>query len=427
MFIFFAKYRGPLFSSHSPRKKFQLCILVLLSVSGCTSRLPYVTLHFDDSQVHSQQMSQDPFITANKSEVNLSGAINETVSFQFHLTPAYAALIRPTFRISPLTSIDARMDRSVFEIFREQEVQLKDFPGWHIRSILPEDRNYTPLDILVPINAPRGGLPKVMRPDKKYSFWVDVNIPKGTFEGDYDSKIEILSRGKIVQTFDIHLTVWPMILPDENIIPIIAEVDHRDLFLHHIRYRGRPYLPARDDWKDAPVRKDMDALLHTTVKMLQSHRLTPVLSDLSPVISVNVNGQVNIDWDTYDAIVEPIMNGRMFTNRLRHPAWPIPVHDHFLNQDIQLNDLQNDMIRGSDRFRRQYIKACADHFKEKGWLGRAYAMNSDDYGFDKKSISSVLQFADIVKLPQNKIRIATIRFRHEAFRLGRLSFCGLDA
>ena len=230
--------------------------------------------------------------------VRLAGAINETLSFSFAVQAGKEADSRPDFRVAPLTSVLAKIDPSAVTLYRMHGVEAGAFPGWHIRSIPPRMRNREPLDVLVPVRALRGGLPVTRSDDATYVFWVDVAIPKGTTEGTYATSIEILSDEAVIGSVDVQLTVWPIVLPDESDVPVVAELDHRELFLHHVHFDAAAPPPSTDDWSDHPRRSEMDALLLSTLRTLQSHRLTPVLPELAPTRKVHAAGGLVIDWDS---------------------------------------------------------------------------------------------------------------------------------
>ncbi|MEK7755801.1 MAG: hypothetical protein AAB385_01160, partial [Planctomycetota bacterium] len=264
--------------------------------------------------------------------VRLAGAINETLSFSFAVRAGKKAIPRPDFRVAPLTSVQGKIDPSAVTLYRIHGVEVGEFPGWHIRSIPPRLRERRPLDALVPIRAPRGGLPATLLAGETYPFWVDVAIPKGTFEGTYTTTLELLSGATVVGTVDVQLTVWPIVLPDESNVPVVAELDHRTLFQHHVHYDSSAPLPSGDDWRDHPRRSEMDALLLSTLRTLQGHRLTPVLPELSPTVKVTATTGIAVDWGQYDAVVEPLLSGRAFFNRVPLRHWPMPVEGMFSPQ-----------------------------------------------------------------------------------------------
>ncbi|MCH7885372.1 MAG: DUF4091 domain-containing protein, partial [Planctomycetes bacterium] len=282
--------------------------------------------------------------------------INETLSFRFAVRSMDGAVGQTEFRVTPFISPMAQIDSAVLHLFRMHPVAIQRFPGWHIRSIPPDRRNDHPMDVLVPVSAPRGGLETPLQPGTTYYFWADLSIPKGTFEGTYTGSIELWSGRRALGALEIELTVWPLVLPDDDLVPAVAELDHRTLLRHH--------LPRGEDGVSA------DALLQSTMRMLHRHRITPVLPELAPNVKVDARGDIAVDWGLYDSIVEPYLSGRAFLNRVPTAVWPMP-----------LQPLLSDRLRGAelsspryDRLVQQYLNACAEHFIERGWLQRSYAM-----------------------------------------------------
>lgn len=314
---------------------------------------------------------EKPVTQSNRSipRVRLAGAINETLSLSFAVRADTNTVPRPRFRVAPVTSVQGRIDPSAVSVYRMHGVDVGEFPGWHVRSIPPRLREREPLDVLVPIGAPRGGLPAALSVGETYVFWVDIAIPKGTSGGTYSTSIELLSETDVIGALDVQLTVWPIVLPDESDVPFLAELDHRALFQHHIRFHPSAPLPSTDDWSEHPRRSEMNALLLSTMRTLQGHRLTPVLPELSPTCKVNAAGGLEVDFGSFDAVVDPLISGRAFFNRVPLRHWPMPVEGMFSSRP--------DTTRpafGSAAMLEQYLSQCASYFEQKGWLDRCYAL-----------------------------------------------------
>ncbi len=335
--------------------------------------------------------------------VRLAGAINETVSLRFSIDPGAESIADARLFVEPLRSSSMRMDPEAVRIFRMHRVTVDSFPGWHIRTILPEDRDPQPLDVLVPIDAPRGGLPSTLRSGEVYSFWADIEIPKGTFEGTYTSSIVLSSGDRTIGKIDIELTVWPFILPSQTDIPIVAELDHRALFRHHVRYQDRPVTLVTDDWRQSPMRGELDRLLQSTIRRLQSHRLTPILSQFTPPVTVGARGGVEIDWRPYDAVVETYLSGHAFADRVPSPLWPIPV------QAVLSTPRAGAWLASPGRagLLRQYLAECASHFAEKGWLKRSYTTVPGAADFNSESIGAVRDFVEVAHAADDRLTIVS--------------------
>ena len=335
--------------------------------------------------------------------VALAGAINETVSFRFSLQvgakpiPA-AGLVAGAFRSDMM-----RVDSSAIEVYRMHRVSAGRLPGWNIRLITPARRRAEPLDVLVPIGAPRGGLPETLEPGRTYHFWVDVNVPKGAFEGRYTSSLVLTSGERPVGSIDLELEVWPFILPDRIDVPLIAELDHRVLFGHHVRHRGRSVTFVTDDWRLSPKRRELDRLLRVTLQQLQRHRLTPILSRLTPAVTINARGTVSVDWEAYDAVVEPLLSGRAFSNRVPVSHWPIPV------QAVLSSPQPRAWLASPERvgLLRQYLAECAAHFDDKGWLDRAYTTVPGAAVYGAESIGALREFVEVATAADERLPIVS--------------------
>ncbi len=335
--------------------------------------------------------------------IKLTGAINEVLSFRFAVRVEGDAIRNPAFRVAPFTSVSSRINPSVVQVFRMHDVLVEDFPGWHIRSIPPHKRNAHPLDVLVPIRAPRGGLPRALLPGDAYHFWVDVAIPKGTSEGIYTTEIELTSGDTRIGAINVRLNVRPVILPDEADIPLIAELDHRRLFHRHVRPSGSASARTGDDWRKSSTRSEQDAVLRSTLRMLHEHRLTPVVHELAPPVKVGARGEITIDWAQYDDVVEPCLNGRAFYNRVPLGVCPMPFH-------AIVSSLQRDVLTSSSghtAMLREYLALCAKHFDKKGWLDRSYALLRDDVTVNPESVQATRDFAGVSGQADKRIKIAS--------------------
>ena len=331
--------------------------------------------------------------------IELAGAINETLSFRFAISPDRLPVEGPDLHVGSFISGKTRMDPAAVRLYRMHPVPIGNWPGWHIRSIPPAERNAAPLDVLVPVRAPRGGLPASLRPGQTYHFWADVAVPKGTPEGVYASDIALSAQGKTISTVEVQLTVWPFVLPDEGAAHVVAEVDHRALFAHHLRYEGRPYRLSVDDWRDAPLRGELSALLGSTMRRLQRHRLTPVLPELAPIVKITAQDAVTVDWGQYDEIVEPCLNGELFFDRVRLRYWPMPVRTVF-PAALKGGTLWS---QAHQRLLGAYLAECASHFAQRGWLERSYAIPPGVRGPGAGDVARANAFAALARRSSERI------------------------
>ncbi len=390
------------------------------AISGCQTATPQPAFWIVDSGSHlSDSASIDPDISGiSPRRADLIAAMNETVGFLFALRAGQGEFEYPELRASDLTAFGARLSASAFEIFRVHPVHLTDFPGWHIRSIPPALRDDAPLDVLIPLGAPRGGLPRSLEPGVTYFFWVDVSIPKGVQAAEYASAIQVFSRGVVVADIPVRLRVLPLVLPDSSEPPAIAEVDHVGLIRHHVRPDASPSPMGLVDWRDMPWGSRNDALIASTMSMLQRHRLTPVLHKLSPLMRVSSRGELDIDWTNYDNIVDPLLHGRAFFSRVPLQVWPLPLHAVFSAQSA-------DLMRwtpGTERLVKEFIRQCASHFEEKGWLDRVYALPPSTESTIGDAIQAELRMHHLIHSADKRIPVASRLFPQDLGPYGWVDF-----
>ncbi len=396
---------------------------VLVWLTGCQPARSSVRVSVDDYNTRPgfSQARNEPFSGIERAAVVLSASINEVVSFTFALAPNQDPVARVGLRITPLVSDQATVDPTVLTIYRMHRVPVRRWRGWHIRAIPPDQRVDKPYDVLVPWRAPRGGLPGILLPGQDYRFWVDVTVPKGTAPGTYRGAVSVTAGDRDVGGVDVTLTVSSVVLPDERSIPVIAPVDYRSLIRHHIRRLGQPYVPARDDWRSDPAGGEIDALLGDTMRLLRAHRLTPVLPDLAPIARISARGALQLDWSAYDAIVEPFLDGRAFADRVPLEAWPIPVRG--LNPGVGVRGLGN---RRDDAFTRYVLAGCAQHFRAKGWLERAYA-SADSPGVSVvDGLTDVKRFGRIARRADPSLPVLTHMFPQDLAPYGWPGFPRVD-
>ncbi|MFQ5495088.1 MAG: hypothetical protein ACE5EX_06870 [Phycisphaerae bacterium] len=338
--------------------------------------------------------------------VVLAGAANETLSFRLGLRAEGAAVPRPVLRAESLRCGGGVVASDGIRIFRMHPVPAGPPPGWHIRSIPPQQRVPAPLDVLVPLGAPIGGLPESLPAGVIYALWVDVDLPRDAPPGRCVSRIHLLSDGAEAASVDLELTVWPLVLPDPENLRAVIEVDHRAVIRHHVRQRGRPLSLTVDDWRDHPQRAAIDETLFATLSMLRRHRLTPVLHRLGPAIRLDARGTLEIDWAAYDETVGPLLGGRAFSDDTGMPLWPMPPTDLFrsLRSHPRLTGPTYEQII------EEYLEQCARHFRSRGWMDRAYAVAGGPDGRDTPTLASVEAFAALAREADPAIAVASPRW-----------------
>lgn len=299
---------------------------------------------------------------------------------------------------------------------RIHRVSVDRFPGWHVRSVPPSRRDMNPLDVLVPLDAPEGGMPSRLVADLEYHFWVEVMAPKGSAAGEYVLPIMLESAGRPIGTLKIQLTVWPMALPDESDVMAIGEVGLVDLLRHFAPVRSGVPIGATV-WHGQGSDPVFDQVVLSTFRLLQEHRVAPVAADLGPRVTVGTRGEPALDWSGFDRIVAPLLDGTAFSNRIPLPVWPLPLNQTMANSEggtTAARDAQSNTTR--------YIQECADHFKERGWLDRSYAVASSSAPYSQESITQAREFSGMIRQAFHGVRVAVHGFPYDMKPFGWFDF-----
>ncbi|MEK6675455.1 MAG: hypothetical protein AABZ47_07350, partial [Planctomycetota bacterium] len=283
---------------------------------------------------------------AKSSVVHLHAARKETVGFGVLVQSENEPIENPELQVEPFVGSGAAMDSTVATVYRMHPVQIDNWPGWHIKYFTPKQRQKTPWDVLVPLHAPKGGRPARISPNETQAYWVDIAVPEMTAGGTYSSRLVLKSRGAELASQTIELAVWPFALPDQADMVVIGNVDHRN----------------------AGNGAGADSEILSTMQMLREHRITPVLPLLHPVVAVDNRGDIQLDWESYDAVAEPLLSGRAFENRIPLEVWPLPL------QPIPPILETNQALSESNSLRSvsQYLVGCMAHFGDRGWLQGRY-------------------------------------------------------
>jgi len=295
--------------------------------------------------------------------VMLSGGLNEVVSFRLEAR----APGKIDLRVDAFATEDGRRLAGNVAVFRMHPVRVDRWPGWYMRRFVPAGRQALVDDVLVPADAPHGGLPAAVQSGRPLKLWVDVRVPRGTPPGVYTAPCALLVDGVPAENFEICLNVWPFVLPDDAGGVMLADIEQRSLFAHHVAYQGAPCAPDRIAAQH-PAAAELEGVLNRTMQLLRDHRLTPQLPFLRPVVKFNADERVTVDWGDYDRVVAAYLDGGAFPDRRPLPLWRIPLDEDFpeSSQDAAaLSPLHARVIHG-------YLAAAAEHFADRGWLDRAY-------------------------------------------------------
>ncbi|MGC4031547.1 MAG: hypothetical protein QM754_07410 [Tepidisphaeraceae bacterium] len=193
--------------------------------------------------------------------------------------------------------------------------------------------------------------------DRDVLLWIDVRPGIDATPGHYDADFALQSPdadGKTLThaTQKIGLDVADFVLPDDRHLSMVADVSWDRLRrLWPERFEAaRPQLLNRTDPRVKSAVDTLDAL----VSLAQENRVQVHLPKLQPVVKWPPGKAVEIDWEDYDALVSPWLNGQAFADRVPMGFWAIPRIDYLGN------------MPGTNQL--EYYSSAANHFDQRDWL-----------------------------------------------------------
>lgn len=401
-------------------RRFAAAAILASALLGCTPATTtpsgVVVWGVDESAALSRDSApllENSIFSAASGRVRLRAAINETVAAQLALRaekpPQAAVNVLFSDLVGPLATLPAR---EVLALFRAQPVRIDAFRSWYPDAANRPTDPLTVLDILVPWDAPRGGGPVRLESRATEVLWLDVRVPPGTPPGLYRGSIDIVtgsagaggmfdSGPQALRKLTLELTVEPVAIPAARSTPFVARVDPRDLLENQLNWPTTSPEETRL-FVNEPVHQAGVRLVRSAMGVLHDHRLSPVLWASFPKYQLTSAGDVEIDWTEYDALVGPWIEGAEFTDRLQSEIWPLPVSIDYPSAD------RNGGFT-SPRYSRalgQYVKACVQHFQQRGWLERAILRPLPPEPLDVRSISRAERVSGILR--QADIAVPTL-------------------
>ncbi|MCP4590249.1 MAG: hypothetical protein GY842_05875 [bacterium] len=353
--------------------------------------------------------------------IKLSAALNETVAFRLWLTYSGDSVGKVAVEVADWHSGPATLAAEAVRIYRAHSVRISSWPGWHHQTIAPAARRESVEDVLIPAVAPRGGLPWAMSDGDTLSLWVDVQIPKGTRPGTYWSKLRVVSGGEVVTTLDLRLEALGFVLPADPGVVLAADLDHRALFAHHVRFQGAPCRAARIV-ADSPIRAELEAVLDTAVRMLRDHGISPLLPTLYPTTTVDALNQVKVRWADYDNTVAGYLDGGKFLDRAGLALWRVPFDEQF-PVPPNYGAMQSPSY---SLHLRQYLAECADHFAERGWIDRSFVELPRGDTPTGEAVRAAEHFGRVVRQADPRLRVLSGLFPQDLGPAGWPDFPALN-
>ncbi|NOS99229.1 MAG: hypothetical protein HOP29_01220 [Phycisphaerales bacterium] len=289
-------------------------------------------------------------------------ARNETAAFELRLRPQ-RAIVGLNIRCAPLVhdwngsgdSNESDATTLNADCSRLHPVRLDRWPGWHIRYIEPADRVPNVYDVAVPIDAPVGGLPDNALAGQEFRVLGEFAIPHDAAPGTYAGRIEFLAAADRLGSMPIELHVLSVTIPADRPVNARVDLDIRSIIRH---------LTPANAIQDAQTGAESEAgrALANAVRLLESHRVTPVLSGFMPAIKLDRDGQLSADWSDFDALVGPFID----------PHGPAALRSEFaLHWDDMVDRTTSPLPTGGDPVESAAIglvNAFAEHFAARGWI-----------------------------------------------------------
>jgi hypothetical protein len=300
--------------------------------------------------------------------VRLDAAVNESAAFQLVLTAegGRPATVREV-KFDDFRQGDRVIPAARARLYRAAWVSVTDYPSWYLR-LTPHLRQPRQIaDALIPLTAPKGGLPIAVEPNVDELLWAEIRVPPGAEAGLYRSVLRITPTQGAPTQLDVALTVLPFALPQTQHLQVLTGIHAKGLVRQHIEVDGKPYAPDRLA-SDDPVYPRAAAVIDATVRILHEHRCSPILRDIYPVRRPTAAGRIELDWSDYDRLLSAILDGSAFEDRAAPPAWPMPIDE----AEPAPEAYGGWGSAGYDRVLIDYLRQCVAHAIQRGWMDRHF-------------------------------------------------------
>lgn len=304
--------------------------------------------------------TQSDYFNAGSGSVSLRGAVNETVAFSYALRADNIAITGVQIMATDLAGPAGRISADAVQLYRHWPITIDRYPNWYLRSIGLREPRQIP-DALVPIDAPQHGQPYIIPRNENLVMWVEIRIPASTNVGRYAGELVVRSAAGGSHRTPIILDVLDLFTEPERALPVIAKVELGPIIRSHTRVDpNNPRLVASDP--------DARRVIRETFALLHDHGLSPVTDEIYPRLTQDLDGSLLLQWDDYDAVCGPLIDGSAYHDSRPAAAWPVPAN---------LEQPDPSQYGGVDSTTyaavlSEYLANVAEHFRQKEWLGQSY-------------------------------------------------------
>ena len=266
---------------------------------------------------------------AGTQTINLFGAANETVSFQLVIEAGSEGVDGLRISWTDLIDGDREISANNIKVFAMKTVSVKKYPSWYIRLAeeKPSPANY--YDVLVPINVDGSAQSFKLGPNQQMALWVDLYAPRTTLGGVYGGRLDVRAGGEDIWTAKLAMKVHKFVLPDERPFPAVGGFGYDDLFAEMISNDDGTGLAATLLDRKRPRIREGLMLMRKLMQLSHEHRLDLFVRYIHPLLKRDQNGQIQLDWSSYDAVVIPYISGSAFSDGVGCPVWPLPLGPHW--------------------------------------------------------------------------------------------------
>ena len=215
-------------------------------------------------------------------------------------------------------------------------------------------------------NEKRNAFPFTLANGRTQPIWIDVFVPPTASPGLYRGEVRVTAGGKaLLVTVPIELEVWNFQLPStSSLATVFGFSGNAAERIHYGRYK--------DD-------KDVNDITYLYGKAALWHRITlDGSASVLPVISI-ANGIVHLRWDEYDSLIQPFMNGHVFS-----PGEPLS------GAKATSVALHTPALVKTPELQIQFWRQIGQHFREKGWSDRLV-----NYLWDEPKADSYAAMAEL--------------------------------
>jgi len=177
--------------------------------------------------------------------------------------------------------------------------------------------------------------------------WIEIYIPPSTAPGTYRGDITMTLNGKREATIPVTVDVWSFALPSTSSLPNSFGLNGLTAVRQHL----------------GKYTNDDDVIRFTSLyrKAALWHRLSVYNGSMLPPRTSYFGGKITVDWTRYDKEVAPFLDGTVI--RRGEPLYGAKATSIDVPAVRTIQDDERKVL---------YLRAFANHFREKGWFDRLF-------------------------------------------------------